>query len=138
VRSLVIDDELVARSKVLIVLAGYGDADAVRTGAEALAAMRDAIRQHCPYDVITIDIDLPDTSGLRLLRELDLVERETGARPAKKIMVSANATTDAVVQAARFRCDGFLVKPFRRERLIEELTALGLSLTPAEAPNAAE
>jgi two-component system chemotaxis response regulator CheY len=128
--SLVVDDELVALSKVRSTLSLYGESDSARSGAEALDSYREAIRCKCPYEVVTIDINLPDTNGLRLLREFEILERWAGVPPAKKIMVTAEGTNAAVLQALAFKCDAFIVKPFRREFLMQKLSALGFEPMP--------
>ncbi|MCG3139135.1 MAG: hypothetical protein HJJLKODD_03014 [Phycisphaerae bacterium] len=124
--SLVIDDEFVSLSKMVIMLEPLGHCDAATNGHQALSLFRQALEESRPYVLVTIDINMPDINGLMLLESLRLEEQKHVAPPAKKLIITADSSTLNVMLAVNKNCDGFLVKPVRQSVLIEKLTALKL------------
>ncbi len=136
-RSLVIDDEFMAGMKLAELLKPHGSCRTAVTANQALTLFRSALRAGEPYELVTIDIQLPDMNGLDLLRALQQAEAESRHPPARKLMVSANGTRDNVRSAACRGCDGFLIKPVQRDALLARLVALGL-VPPPPPPRAQE
>lgn len=122
-RILLIDDEPVALTKLELMLTNVGLCDTAATGVAATEHFVKAINENQPYDLITIDIELPDITGLELLNRFCLLEQENGIAPAKKIMVTAHSKVDYVVKA-RSKCDAFVVKPLRKLTLLEKINDL--------------
>ncbi|MCC6581452.1 MAG: response regulator [Phycisphaeraceae bacterium] len=125
-RCLVIDDEIVACTKMAAMLEPFGRCDPAHTSAEAFNLFRQALHEHCPYDLATIDINLPDMNGITLLGRLRIEERQRGVPHARMLMVTAEGTASNVLAALSGECDGFLVKPVRGAVLIEKLVKLGM------------
>ena len=134
-RSLVVDDEFVALNKMIGLLSPLGECEAATNGQQALDRFRAALDADKPYDLVTIDIEMPDMTGIAVLRRLQFEEQNRRRPPAAKIMVSAAASPTNVMAAGSSHCQAFLVKPVRREMLMEKLAALGL-IQAAPAPNA--
>lgn len=125
-RSLAIDDEFVALSKMVAMLEPFGQCDAATSGQQALDLFCKALKEASPYRLVTIDINLPDTNGIMLLGRLQREERRCEAPRARKLVVTAESTTSNVLAALTGECDGFLAKPVRRAVLLEKLAALSL------------
>jgi two-component system chemotaxis response regulator CheY len=123
-RSLAIDDEFVALSKMVAMLVPFGECDAATSSQQALELFFIALENARPYSLVTIDINLPDTNGITLLGRLQGEERRRRAPRARKLMVTAQSTTSNVLAALSGECDGFLVKPVRRVVLIAKLVEL--------------
>ena len=66
-RILLIDDEPIALTKLELMLTHVGTCDTVASGIAATECFVKAIDDNQPYDLITIDIELPDITGLDLL-----------------------------------------------------------------------
>jgi two-component system chemotaxis response regulator CheY len=137
-RSLVIDDEFVALSKLVVLLEPFGQCDAATNSRQALELFRKALNEKCPYHLVMIDINLPDLNGITLLRHLLEEERQYHTPHAKMLMVTAESTKSNVLGASTEGCDDFIVKPARRAVLLEKLRGLGLlteaGQTAAEEP----
>jgi two-component system chemotaxis response regulator CheY len=126
-RSLVVDDDFVCRSTLLAQLLPYGSCDAAANGREALLAVGRAQDAGWTYDLVCLDIEMPDMNGQEVLRAMRQREdHQPGAHRAKVIMTSAHSEADQVKTAFINRSDGFLVKPVRAEQLRARLQALGL------------
>jgi two-component system, chemotaxis family, chemotaxis protein CheY len=130
-RSLVIDDEFVALAKMASMLATLGESDAATNGEQALDLFIKALKDGKPYDLITIDINMPDMNGLTLLGRLHAEEKVRNCPKSRKIIVTAESRASNVRAALACDCDGFLVKPVRRATLLEKLTTLNLIPSPA-------
>ena len=100
-----------------------GDKRTDVSGINATECFVKAIGDNQPYDLITIDIELPDITGLDRLNRFCQLEQKNGIPPAKKIMVTAHSQADDVIES-RDQCDDFLVKPIRKETLLEKINEL--------------
>jgi two-component system chemotaxis response regulator CheY len=125
-RSLVIDDEFVALAKMMAILNELGDCAAATHGQQGVEMVTEALMRGTPYDLITVDIEMPDMDGFAVLREIAARERGKGAQPSKKLLISAQSSTTNVARAARSTCDAFLVKPVKKDVLIQKLKSVGL------------
>src|SRR5882724_7293963 len=122
---LVVDDEpsILSTLKKVLSLEGYGVEVA---GGVAVAESKLAKQS---YDVVLLDVALPDGDGLSLLSKL-----MAGGLEAQVIMMSGHATIDAAVRATRLGALDFLEKPLSTDRLLVVLdNALRLTRAEAEA-----
>ena len=122
-RILLIDDEPIALTKLELMLANTGACDTAGSGVEATERFVKAVNDNQPYDLITIDIELPDITGLELLKRFVSLEHKNNIVPAKKIMVTAHSNVDYVVKA-KDKCDAFVVKPLRKATLLAKVNEL--------------
>src|SRR5246500_4489143 len=108
---LVVDDETEIRASLEEILReeGYAVASAA-SAAEAKVLVQDA-----PYDVVLLDIWLPDRSGPEGLPEIHQLPRET--RP-EVIIISGHGTIETAVKATKLGAYGFLEKPLSLDRTL--------------------
>ncbi len=116
-KTLVVDDEFVALTKLTAILSEYGKCDAATNGAQAFELFNKAITHFQQYDLITIDIEIPEINGLELLKKICSVEKTMKVIPSKKIIISADGTSDNILRAAQNQCDAFLVKPIMKDTI---------------------
>jgi two-component system chemotaxis response regulator CheY len=130
-RILIAEDDLTCRLLLSELLSGHGRCDAVVDGVEAVEAVRQALESDKPYDLICLDIGMPNLDGhgaLKKIRALEeKVERFVGARGARIVMVTSATTPQDVVAAFREQCDGYLPKPVTAQKLSELLKNLEIS-----------
>ena len=88
---------------------GYG-VSSTASGAEAIVLLRDT-----PYDVLLLDIWLPDRDGLDVLSDLRSLETED--KP-EVIVISGHATIETAVKATKLGAFDFLEKPLLLERTL--------------------
>jgi DNA-binding NtrC family response regulator len=123
---LVVDDEpsILSTLKQALTLEGYAVDVA---GGVGVATERLARRS---YDVILLDVALPDGDGIDLLATL----RGKGATDTQVLMMSGHATVDAAVRATKLGALDFLEKPLSTDRLLVMLeNALRLMLAEHDA-----
>ncbi|HEX3133385.1 MAG TPA: response regulator [Planctomycetota bacterium] len=129
VKSLVVDDEFVPRMLLQRVLQAYGPSDAATNLMEALAAVRHAIEQQNPYQLICLDIEMPGGSGQDVLKEIRRLEAELAvpeAHQTRVLMTSGHSEPEQVKASFHNGSDGFLVKPVDVERLKKRLREMAL------------
>ncbi len=107
---LVVDDEVGIRELLSEIL---GDEGHVVSVAENAAAARSK-RQAETFDLVLLDIWMPDTDGVTLLKEWAAV----GALTMPVIMMSGHATIDTAVEATRIGAIDFLEKPIALQKLL--------------------
>ncbi len=107
---LVVDDEIGIRELLSEILSDEGHA--VLTAENAAAAR--ALRQAEMPDLVLLDIWMPDTDGVTLLKEW----AASGQLTMPVIMMSGHATIDTAVEATRFGALDFLEKPIALARLL--------------------
>ncbi len=107
---LVVDDEIGIRELLSEILADEGHA--VLTAENAAAARSARLREE--LDLVLLDIWMPDTDGVTLLKEW----ASSGQLTMPVIMMSGHATIDTAVEATRFGALEFLEKPIAMTRLL--------------------
>jgi two-component system chemotaxis response regulator CheY len=128
-KTLIVEDEITSRVLLRELLKRYGLPHVAMNGKEAVEAVSAALNALEPYDLICLDIMMPEMNGQEALKKIRQMEAEAGIEPvrrAKVIMTTAHADKDNVLQAIQSQCDYFLVKPIDGRALLEELRRMGL------------
>jgi CheY-like chemotaxis protein len=115
-RILLVEDEELNRVLVRAVLARADDPevrDARLVEAGSLAAARDVLHSPDPVDVVLLDMNLPDGSGLDLATEL-----ADAAEKPRVIALTASVLPSDRAAALKAGCDGFLDKPYAAADLV--------------------
>ena len=111
---LIIDDEAEIRESLetLLQLEGYTVASAA-SGREGMAQIGER-----PFDVVLLDLALPDKSGMDVLAEMRLLNAQQAV-----IMVTAYGTVENAVRAMQFGATNFIQKPWDNEKLLADVRA---------------
>ena len=128
---LIAEDDFVSRKILNKILSPLGEIDNAANGNEALTAVRMAIEANEPYDLICLDIMMPEVDGIMALKKIRQLEAQKGVNPearSKIIMTSALSDKKYVLAAVQAHCDGFLVKPIIKDRLFDELRKHGFDI----------
>ena len=128
-KSLIAEDDLTSRTLLESYLKVYGAINVAENGKEAVEAVRLALEANEPYDLVCLDIMMPEMDGQEALKQIRQLESEAGVTAEKRarvIMTTAHADRDNVLEAIQGQCDYFLVKPIDKRALLEELRRLGL------------
>ncbi|MCZ8293535.1 MAG: response regulator [Hylemonella sp.] len=108
---LVVDDELGIRDLLWEILNDEGHTVEVAEN----AAQARAARQRERPDLVLLDIWMPDTDGVTLLKEWST----TGLLTMPVIMMSGHATIDTAVAATKIGAQAFLEKPITLQKLLK-------------------
>jgi two-component system cell cycle response regulator CtrA len=71
------------------------------------------------YDIITLDLGLPDMSGFEVLKTLRLAKVQTPI-----LILSGNAIVEQKVKALGFGADDYMTKPFHKDELVARIQAV--------------
>ena len=114
---------------MLALLRDYAKCDVAANGIEAVQAYRSAWADEQPYDLICMDIMMPEMDGREALAEIRKIERAeglSGDKVVKIIMTTAIDSASSVMDAFQSGCQGYLVKPIVKTDLARMLESLGL------------
>lgn len=130
-RVLVVDDELVSRKKMEKIMTAFGECVAVDSGQAALEAFIATIENGEFFDLITLDISMPQMDGTEVLYEMRRIEQERSIpkeRQPKVVMVTAQNDKDTVITCIQAGCDSYIVKPFDKTIMAKKLEEFGISI----------
>ena len=126
---LIVDDEIVSRTKLSLIMKNFGACDAVDNGKDALALFRTAHHKEEPYNLIMLDVNMPDMNGIEVLaeiREFDQDFQLAEENRAKILMVTSNRDRDRIVESIKSGCNDYIGKPFDIGIIRERLAKLGI------------
>ena len=107
----------------------YGPVHIAVNGREAVEAVRLSMASGEPYNLICLDIMMPEMDGheaLRQIREREVAAGIMSSEGARVVMTTALADPKSVLKAFGGLCDAYLNKPIQKARLLEELRKLNL------------
>ncbi len=138
---LIVEDDFTCRKLLQMFLSEYGDCFVAINGHKAVEAVREALDEGQPYDLICLDIMMPEMDGHEALEAIRQIENERGIAGldgVKVIMTTALGDSKNVIGAFRTGCEAYIVKPIGKEKLLEEMEKLGLFNLVARASGPAE
>jgi len=130
-KTLVVEDDFTSRLLMKELVKKHGPVHIAENGKEAVDAVCSALFMGDPYDLVLMDIMMPEMDGLEALRRIRSLEDEEGivsSKGAKIVMTTALDGLKQVSTAFSSLCDGYLVKPIEKETFFEKLRTLGLKI----------
>ena len=129
---LIVDDDFTSRKILLKYLSECGQCDIAVNGKEAVEVFKGALEENESYDLICLDIMMPEMNGQEVLKEIRQFEKQKEIYDldgVKVIMTSALDDSDNIKTAFREQCEGYLVKPIDKQKLIQKMESLDLIKT---------
>ena len=125
------DDSLICRV-LKEMLEPLGECDVVNDGREAVQAFRLAWQDNSPYDLLCLDIMMPEMDGHEALQEIRKIEEKMSinltADEVKVMMVSALDDPKNVVHAfAKGGATSYIAKPISQDLLLGKIKEMGLT-----------
>ena len=112
---LMIDDEQALLKLSSSILRREGFAVETRSDArEALALLQDE-----SFDIILLDLRMPEMSGLDFLRHFNV-----RARPEEVLILTAHADVQSAVETVKLGAYGYLAKPFNAEEILNHISKI--------------
>jgi two-component system chemotaxis response regulator CheY len=129
-RALIVEDDFTSRKLLQSILAPYAECDMAVNGIEALEAFEAAAREGAPYDLVCMDIMMPEMDGQEALKRIRSLERSLGvssSEETKVIMTTALDDPKNVVEAYyKGGATSYVPKPIDRQLFIHLLRNLEL------------
>jgi len=124
----VVDDESVSRKVLRKALEAFGQCEEAEDGREATAAFKQAWDDSSPFDLMMLDLSMPDMDGREVIHHIRGLEKDMKVpdqQQTKIVMVTSHSEEDTVLACLSAGCNDFIVKPFEQETLFEKLAKLG-------------
>jgi two-component system chemotaxis response regulator CheY len=128
-KTLVVEDDYTSRVLLKEIMKSFGPVDTAVNGREAVDAVCALLKSDENYDVILLDIMMPEMNGQEALINIREAEKSRGieiGQGAKVIMTTALADKSNVMNAFRSEADAYIIKPVERKKLLDKLTELEL------------
>ena len=128
-RILIAEDDYASRKFLSKFLSAYGECDITIDGLEALEAFMLGWDEGKPYDLICLDIMMPELDGVKTLKTIRDIENQKGVEESKRvkiIMTTALNDTESVYNAFDIGCEAYAAKPIDTKKLVEVMRKLDL------------
>jgi len=114
-RVLLVEDDLTAADGVTLLLKRSGAVvEHAMTGEEAIELAR-----HYEYDIVLLDVILPDVKGYEVIRRLRSARNDTPV-----VMLSGLSRPQSKVKGLSLGADDFITKPFNTAELLARVQAI--------------
>ena len=126
---LAVEDDPVSQKVIYKYLTSVGECTLADNGKVAVDLFRAALKNGSPFDLVCLDIMMPEMSGQHVLLAIRDFEKEMGISPsagAKIIMTTGLDDAENVVGAFKNGCEGYITKPIDKAQLMSEIKKLGL------------
>ena len=128
-RILIAEDDFASRKFMLRFLSQYGECDVTVDGMEAVDAFLMALETGESYDLVCLDIMMPELDGYQALKAMRDIEKEKNVplnKSAKIIMTTALNEGRNVTKAFELGCVAYAGKPIDQEKFENVLRKLEL------------
>ncbi len=120
---VLIVDDVPQNCRVLkALMARYGECDIAQNGREAVNAFQNAWKQGTPYQLVCMDIMLPDIDGLKVVevfRKMEEAMKVEEGQQAKIVIISSLDESQQRLKAFNLGCVGYITKPIMSKDLSE-------------------
>ncbi len=130
---LIVDDDPDNRKLLIKILSDYGECEEANDGAEALEKFEASLNKQKPYDLVCMDIKMPQMDGLQALEQIRQAEAAMGIQlghGTKVLMITGLDDSENFEKAFKENCESYLLKPFNRSKIEEQLKYLRLIEEP--------
>ncbi|MHC4754962.1 MAG: response regulator [Planctomycetota bacterium] len=127
-KALIIDDDPVCRQRLNSLLGDYFDCSLAVNGREGFEAYIESRAQNNPYDLITLDMNMPAFDGRETIQAIRQWEDENGVEgnDVKIIIITSEADSIDIVSSLKQSGETYIVKSAPAEKLLDEIAKLGL------------
>jgi two-component system chemotaxis response regulator CheY len=109
--ALIVDDNFPNRQLLIEILRGHGECDPAENGKEAVDKFKASLDGK-KFDVVLLDIAMPEVSGLDALKGIREIEKAMGIPKEKMVpVIMVTAFKEPFVEAFNLGCDDYVVKP---------------------------
>jgi two-component system chemotaxis response regulator CheY len=126
---LIVEDDFPSCKIMEEYLFEYGDCTIAANGIEGVEAFRNALDAGARYDLVCLDIMMPQMDGHEALRTIRQIEHDHGIfdpSGVSVIMTTAKDRSRDMIEAFDEGCASYIVKPVDQDKLVMEMQKLGL------------
>lgn len=126
---LIVEDDYITSQVMKEILSGFGEAEIAENGKIAVDKFNESLDSDYKYDIIFLDIMMPELDGqetLSLIRQKEQQAGILGLDQVKVIMTTALDDFENIKNAFKSQCEGYLVKPVEKNKVVEILEKFNL------------
>ncbi|WP_027722969.1 response regulator [Maridesulfovibrio zosterae] len=131
-RVLIVDDDFYCRNMLHEIMKPYAQCDIAVNGEEAVFAFKRGLEDGKAYDLVCLDLVMPEMDGQQALREMRSIEKDFSVEgdSGVKVIVTTMLDDRKETHDAFFLggATSYLVKPIEENKLLKELNNLGFNL----------
>ncbi|MBN2725164.1 MAG: response regulator [Deltaproteobacteria bacterium] len=119
-KTLIVEDEYAARAMLEFFMGNHGKVDISENGKTAISLFEKSLKSNSRYDLICLDIKLPDTDGHSILTSIKKMEEKYNIpRELRSVIFMTSALEDPKTVSKAFYnlCDEYLSKPVKKDEL---------------------
>jgi two-component system chemotaxis response regulator CheY len=123
-RVLLVEDDFACRLLLQAFLSRYGDCHIAVNGREAVDAFCLALDQEKPYNLVCMDIMMPEMNGREAVRQIRALEEARGIRSTYGTRIFMTTTVDEVKEVFlcfKELCDAYFIKPIELKQLLNQM-----------------
>jgi len=128
---LVAEDEDTSRLVIEKLLKPYGEVMVVENGQKAVDAFVNAIDKGEPFDLLCLDILMPELDGHLVLKKCREIEQEKNidlGDGIKIIMTTAMEDKGNVMSSFKEGCESYIIKPITKSNLSKTINKLNMTI----------
>jgi two-component system chemotaxis response regulator CheY len=128
-RVLLVEDDFTSRLLLQTFLSRYGECHIAVNGREAVDAFRSALDASQGYDLVCMDIMMPEMDGREAVRQVRALEEARGilsTHGARIVMTTAIGDVKEVIRCFQELCDAYLMKPIDLAELLRQMKSFRL------------
>ena len=120
-RILIVDDNFSNRKLLLDILEDHARCDVAANGREAIDAFNQSVPD-TPYQLILLDIAMPEVNGLEVLKMIRDAEKKSGIELGDGIpVIMVTAYKQPFIEAFDRGCDDYILKPIDPDELVQKI-----------------
>ncbi len=120
-RILVVEDDLTTREMMAGMLSEYGEIETAENGKEGVDSFCSAVEKKQPYDLICLDILMPEMDGQEALKLIREKEKSLGVSMEEEVKIIMTTTVDTADEVSKAYymggCTSYLIKPVEKKKL---------------------
>ena len=127
-KSLILDDDFISSQILKNFLSQYGECETHDLGENALNSIKHSYKLGKPFELVTLDLEMPIMSGLEVLEKIREFESDNDIEEKDRIpilMITSHSGKDNIMPAFRSGCSGYIVKPIDPNEVKKSLQELG-------------
>ena len=127
-RLLIVDDDDANRKLLTDIVSKLGECEAAAGGQDALSAFKKAWEEWRPFNLIFLDVLMPEMDGRQVLHKIREIEKDkkiSEQHQARIIMVTGVSEEETVMDCLKNGCDEFIVKPIDIQLVFEKIKKFG-------------
>lgn len=127
-RILVVDDDNVSLTKMKAILSKYGEVTTTDSGVKAVELIKNAYMENKPFDLCTMDIEMPEMNGTVAVEKIRQLEQSMSIKDKniKIIMATIKGNDTSVISSFYNGCEWYIKKPIAPKDIENALMNLDL------------